>query len=60
MFKDDSQFSKDMFRGLELERTAREARGVRSGAAPREIRRPFWKLARIYHPNLNKEVLWSY
>lgn len=53
MSKDDWDFRKEMFRGLELERKAREVLGVRMGAGPTEIRRAFWKLAKIYHPDLN-------
>jgi len=50
---DDWDFSREMFRGLELEKKAREVLGVRRDAGPTQIRRAYWKLAKIYHPDLN-------
>jgi curved DNA-binding protein CbpA len=51
--EDDWDFSREMFRGLELEKKARGVLGVRTAAGPAEIRRAFWKLAKTYHPDLN-------
>ena len=53
MSNDDWDFSREMFRGLELEKKAREVLGVRRDAGPTQIRRAYWKLAKIYHPDLN-------
>jgi len=50
---DEWNLSDEVSRGLELETKAREVLCVRRGASPAEIRRAYWKLARIYHPDLN-------
>ncbi len=60
MSEDDWDFSKEVLCGLKLGRKARGVLAVRSSVGPSEIRRAFWKLARIYHPDLDKEALWSY
>lgn len=53
MSGEDWTFAEQMRDTIEVEDRARQVLGVTRDAGPAEIKRAYWRLARIYHPDAN-------
>lgn len=55
MSADDWRFAQDVTEAMEVEERARKLLGVTRRASLADIKRAYWRLARIYHPDANPD-----